>query len=196
MKLSILICTTVERTEMFTKLYSEFMGQIYELDLEDKIEVLFIKDNKEVSVGEKRQRLLEMSQAEWVCYFDDDDFPYPYYIEEVWKAINQPNIDCVGINIYMTTNGGNPQRCCHSLKYPVWEDKKDGWDYVRNITHFNPCKRKIASLVGFNDKHFGEDKEYSDVVTLLCTNEYYIEKPLFHYRYTTHQSHNEKYGIK
>lgn len=196
MKLSILICTTLDRKTMFNDLLNELNRQIKDAYLDNSIEVLYLEDNKEISVGLKRQRLLESSNSEWICYFDSDDFPYPYYIEEVWNAINQPNVDCVGINISMTTNGFKPQRCCHRLKYPIWMDNHDGWDYVRNITHFNPVLREKALKVGFPDQRFGEDKAYSDIITFLCMNEYYIDKPLFHYRYTNKEHHNKKYGIK
>ena len=106
------------------------------------------------------------------------------------------NPDCVGFLIHMTTNGRNPQVCCHSLKFAEWAKRKHGYDYVRNCTHFNPVRRDIALQVGFKDLRYGEDKIYSDAVSKICKTEVFINKKLFHYRYSNSEQHKKKYGIK
>jgi hypothetical protein len=63
MKLSILIATVHERAEMLTKLLGKFEGQ-----RSDDIEIVVMSDNKEISIGAKRQKLLERSQGDWVVY--------------------------------------------------------------------------------------------------------------------------------
>lgn len=160
----------------------------------EQVELIALSDNKEISIGAKRQKLLELAKGDFIVFFDDDDMPYPNYVQMILDAIT-PGVDCIGMNVIMTTNGINTQRCCHSLRYKNWANNIDGWDYVRNITHFNPVLRSIALRVGFKDLRFGEDKLYSDGVSKLLTKEAYIDKPLFHYRYVI-QNHNEKYGIK
>lgn len=190
MKLSILICTTIDRRYLFNELYGEFIHQ----SRNKPVEILFLEDNKEISVGLKRQRLLEMAKGDYIAFFDSDDFPAPHYIDNILEAI-ESNPDCVGIEIQMTTNGLRPQSCCHSLRYPVWADNVGGYDYVRNVTHFNPVKRELALQVGFSDLRFGEDKEYSDKLTPLCKTEVFIEVPIFHYRYSTAEKFDQKYGF-
>lgn len=191
--LSILVCTTVDRRPMFEKLYSELCKQRDEAGL--PVEVLYEEDRKQISVGKKRQKLLLRSQGEYVVYFDSDDWPYSFYVEDILKAlVYEP--DCVGFEINMTTNGSKPQVCCHSLKYPIWKENVDGYDFVRNVTHFNPVRRDLAIQVGFKDMRFGEDRKYSDAVTKLCKNEVFIAKRMFHYRYSTKVPHKIKYGIK
>jgi hypothetical protein len=195
--LSILIATVVERRKQFTSLMQIFNHQLDRDGLRDTVEIKHLCDNKEISIGKKRQQLLELATGEWIVFFDDDDRPNQNYINLILNAIkSNPGIDCVGMNVLMTTNGTNPQKCCHRLKYRQWATKVDGWDYVRNITHFNCVKRKLALRVGFKDLRWGEDKPYSDDITRLCRKEAYIDEPLFEYNYTTHQPHAEKYGIK
>jgi glycosyltransferase involved in cell wall biosynthesis len=161
-----------------------------------KVEIISECDNKQISIGLKRQKLLERATGEFICFLDDDDMPYDNYLRNIVSVIeNNPGIDCIGIAIDMTTNGKNEQRCCHSLKYRKWKNNVDGWDYVRNITHFNPVRRDLALKVGFQDLRFGEDKLYSDAVTKLCKKEVYITEPVFHYRYSNKQSHQKKYGF-
>lgn len=192
--LSILIATTFDRREMFKKLWMEFYLQTKDLP----VEVLYEEDNKQMSIGAKRQKLLERAKGEYVVFFDSDDWPYPYYVREIVEAL-QGKPDCVGFLIHMTTNRKNPQVCCHSLQYPVWKGdgkvKIDGYDYVRNVTHFNPVKRDIALQVGFKDLRFGEDRLYSDAVTKLCNTEVFINKKLFHYCYSNLVPHRKKYGF-
>lgn len=157
-----------------------------------EIEILFDEDNKEISIGAKRQKLLDKSKGEYIVYFDSDDFPNGDYIKEIMKALEEKP-DCVGLKIQMTTNGQKPQTCIHSLKNPEWKQKGD--DYLRNVTHFNPVLRSLAIQVGFEDKRYGEDKVYSDKVSKLCKKEVFIDKHLFNYRYSNQIEHNIKYGI-
>lgn len=195
MKWQILIAVTYDRQDLFDVLLFTLLKQIEFLKLEDEVGILWDIDNKEKSIGKKRQDLLELSTAEYINYFDSDDLPCPNYVQDIYNAI-QLNPDCIGMKILMTTNGINPQVCCHSLRYQNWEDKKDGYDYVRNVTHFNPILRSLAIQVGFTDCRFGEDKVYSDQVTKLCKTEVFIEEPLFHYRYSNKIPHDIKYGFK
>jgi len=159
---------------MFSKLYAELQRQSSGLE----VEVLYEEDNKQISVGAKRQKLLERAMGKYVCYFDSDDWPFSYYVKMIVDAL-ETGPDCVGFLIHMTTNNLNPQVCCHSLRYPVWKNKVDGYDYVRNVTHFNPVLRELALKVGFKDMRYGEDKIYSDAVTKLCKTEVFINKKIF-----------------
>lgn len=194
--LSILIPTVIERNEDFIKLHAAMVALIRKQKLHHQIEIVYLQDNKEISIGAKRQKLLELAKGDWIVFFDDDDKLYKNYIADIYNAIiNNPGIDCIGIVIDMLTNGANPQTCCHRLAYPEWKDNVDGYNYVRNITHRNPVKRQLAMQVGFEDLRFGEDKLYSDKITQLCTKEFFIEQPNFLYNYSTAQPHNQKYGI-
>jgi hypothetical protein len=175
--------------------YKEFCRQIEDGGFSGQVEIISKKDNKEMSIGQKRQWMLENATGEYYVNFDDDDHPFPFYLSEIMKAL-ELNPDCVGFLIHMTTNGVKPQTCCHSLRYKQWANKSGSYDYVRNVTHFNPVKRSLALQVGFKDMRFGEDKDYADRITPLCQNEVFIPRKLFHYRFIQQFNHNDKYGIK
>lgn len=157
------------------------------------VEWIFEEDDKQMSIGAKRQKLLDRAKGKYIVFFDSDDFPDKNYVKEIMKAL-ESGPDCVGFKIRMTTNGKNPETCIHSLSNPEWTH--DGTNYLRNVTHFNPCKRDISIQVGFKDMRFGEDKVYSDAVSKLCKKEIFIDKYLFNYRYSNEIPHKEKYGIK
>lgn len=188
--LNILIATTINRRPTFQRLYTELTKQSEGLG----VKVLFEEDNKQISVGAKRQILLNRATADYIVFFDSDDFPFPFYVAEILLAIME-NPDCVGMLIHMTTNGLKPQTCCHSLRYKNWSDNVDGYDYVRNCTHFNPVRRELALKVGFRDLRYGEDRKYADAISKLCRSEVFIDKKLFHYRYSTAEPFKRKYGF-
>ncbi|NBX73345.1 MAG: glycosyltransferase [Alphaproteobacteria bacterium] len=122
-RLSILIATTIDRRNEFHTLYETFTSMIKKFKYDDLVEIFFLEDNKEISIGLKRQKLLEQSKNEYIVYFDSDDIPREAYLPKIITAI-QENPDCVGFLINMTTNGQNNQTCCHSLKYKVWAENK------------------------------------------------------------------------
>ena len=163
-----------------------------------EVEVLTEVDNKEISIGLKRQKLLEKAKGKFIVFFDDDDMPYYHYVRNILCAIKtHTDIDCIGVKIDMTTNGGNPQKCSHCLQNKVWRNGEVGedFDYYRNITHFNPVLREKALLAGFKDLRFGEDIDYCNRLNPLLSKEHILENPIFHYKYTNSQEHNKKYGI-
>lgn len=176
---------------MFVRLYAELKKQAQG----KPVEILYEEDNKQISVGKKRQNLLLRSQGTYISYFDSDDFPIQDYVDIVLEALSSEP-DCVGFLVRMTTNNTKEQVCCHSLRYSEWKTEVDGYDYVRNVTHFNMCRRDLAIKVGFIDKRYGEDIIYANAVTKLCKTEVFINKPIFHYRYSNKEPHSKKYGFK
>lgn len=196
-KLAILIATVEERKKQFEKLLEcSFNREKY-----PDVLLISLCDNKELSIGNKRQRLLlaaKKENCEWIVFFDDDDLPSENYIQLILDTINSnPDIDCIGINGTMTTNGANPQTWCHVLG-ETWREGKpnEKFTYYRPIIHFNPVKLELALKAGFKDMRYGEDRDYSDRLNPLLKKMAYIEQPLFHYNYSNKIEHKKKYGIK
>lgn len=196
MKLSILIATVIERAEQFSNLFNSLSYEINYYQLNDEVEIVSICDNKQMSIGSKRQQLLERASGEWIVFFDDDDIPAHNYCQLILNAITD-DIDCIGINGTMTTNGLNPQTWCHKFG-EVWRDgkKNEEFTYYRPIIHFNPVLKSKALQAGFKDMRYGEDQDYSNRLNKLLTKSNYISEPLFHYNYSNKQPHKQKYGIK
>lgn len=190
MKLSILIGTVKERQEMFDKLKSHIDKQIS--GRSQSVELIFISDNKEISIGAKRQMLLELAKGDYVVFIDDDDWVSDTYVTDILSAITTKP-DCVGFDILCTTNGIDEQLARASMQYK-WADNVDGFRYVRRTYHKTPVKRSIALAAGFEDIRYGEDFKYS--VRLKVHTEVLIPKILYYYRYTTDLTHNQRYGIR
>ena len=190
--LSILICTIPERSALFAKLLSHISDQIA-VD-GNRAEVLFDDRPKgALSVGAKRQALLERAQGDYVCFVDDDDWVSNAYVKRLCDAC-KAGTDCVGFKIHCNFDRQRTAMASASLKYAKWGDNVDGFRYVRSPYHKTPVKRSIALQVGFQDKRYAEDYDYSVRLYPLLKTEQYINEVMYFYRYTT-ENHNKKYGI-
>ncbi len=177
-KLSILIATIEERFDSFKKLYD-----ILESQLTDEVEILFLRDNKEMNIGEKRNKLISMSEADYICFIDDDDLISNNYISKLLEGIQtQPdNISLTGIVRFL--NGKFDGIFIHSIRYK--ELFNDEQVYYRPPNHLNVIKRSIAKQFPFPSIDFGEDTEYCIMLrdSGLLKNEYRIDEPLYIYNY-------------
>lgn len=192
MTLSILIATVIGRERSLEKLMNTLTPQ-----LSCDVEVLQLKDNKEISVGSKRQQLLQMASGNYVAFIDDDDNVSPHYVERILSAL-ESKPDCVGFKVLCSTNGLHHRTACASLKYKEWRNNFDGYDYVRSPYHKTPIKHEYALSIGFKDMRFGEDHDFSKRLAAsgLLKTEVFIDEYLYYYQYSTKEKHNLKYGIK
>ena len=199
-KLSVLVCTIPNRKKELRELLNVFMKMDMWNEEIHQIEIITALDNKEHSIGYKRQKLLEASHGTWIVFFDDDDMPNPWYLSEIIAGIEQAKYfpyDCMNIHGIMTTNGENPQRWCHRYGEKVRNGgEEEEFDYYRPVIHFNPVLRSAALKAGFQNMRFGEDIDYSKRLQRFISKPYTIELALFHYRYNNRERHATKYGLR
>jgi glycosyltransferase involved in cell wall biosynthesis len=185
-KLSILIPSTFDRDKMTSLLVDNLKNQVSDLGVQDQVEILTDYDNKEVSIGTKRQRMLTASTGTYVVYIDSDDQVSCEYVGLIVNAIAS-NPDCVGITGSMTTNGLNRStwEISKDLPYDQIKKQKGIFHYRRFTNHLSPVKREIAIKIGFNDKTFGEDYDYALRLknSKLLKTEVKIDKSIYHYDY-------------
>jgi glycosyltransferase involved in cell wall biosynthesis len=190
MKLSICVATVNGREEKFAKLMAVLQPQL-ESNKAD-IELIIDKDNKEISIGSKRQRMLELAEGEYIVWVDDDDSISEDYASQILNNLGE---DAVGFLIDCFDHGNYTGRAKASRIYGDWGENMDGFKYVRSLYHKTPVKREIALKAGFTDKRFGEDYEYSMKIKSLIKSEKFIDKVLYFYQYEF-EEHGKKYGIK
>lgn len=192
--LSILICTVPERADMLRRLVDWLRWQMRQYPRQVEI---CVDDRVGVSVGEKRQTLLERAIGKYIAFVDDDDWVASDYVSRILAAyvkyeyayrIERPGgPDCVSLVGEMTTDGGSSERFEHSLKYSKWETI-DGV-HQRSPNHLNMVKRELALKVGFTAKNVGEDHDYSmRLRPLLETEVSSGEAPLYFYLFRPQQS--------
>lgn len=199
MILSILIASIYERSALLDALLEDLSAQIklksstvksysYGNHIHltgEKAEVHVLIDNRKMTIGWKRQKLLEMSAGEWVVYIDDDDKPSPEYVELILAAASlNPDADCMATQGVISTNGKDHRRWFISLTHGKWHEKDKV--YYRTPNHISPVKRSIAIQAGFNVKmNNGEDADYSMRIFPMLKKEAVIKQDIYHYKYSS-----------
>lgn len=192
--LTIMIPTTVDRYAQFRLLARIVFNQIFDGHYWSKVELIWEEDNKEISVGAKRQKLLERSRGEFVVGIDSDDAVADSYVKDIVEAIEKnQTADHVGF-IEKCIIDGVESRSIFSIRHQKWDENKDGYDHIRCANPKSVIRRSKALQVGFPDLRFGEDRIFSENVTPLLISEVFIEKELYIYK-PTPSPHNERYGI-
>lgn len=173
---------------MFDSLLASTERQI-EVIGRDLVEVLY--DNRpkgSVTIGQKRNDLLEKADGEWVVFVDDDDSIPGHYVDRVCKALLAYSPDCVGYKIACTFKDiqGKFVRSAIakvSRVYEDWYENKDGFDYAQMIYHKNPVRKALAMQVKFPDQSFAEDYDYAKRLKPLLKTEAFIDDYLYYYRF-------------
>lgn len=204
MILSILIPTVIGREKSFNELEEFLQWQISAGSLWGKVEIQNICDNKELSIGAKRNELLKLATGEYCVMIDDDDTVSYQFVEKILEALEK-NPDCVGYKELCIYEGKGVKSSEISIKHRTWQDAKDGRNYytflangfnhVRSPFYKVPIKTDLCRKVGFKDLRYEEDREFSKAIYPLLKTEVYIDEFMYIYRYR-HETHNIKYGIK
>jgi hypothetical protein len=194
MILTIAIPTTFDRRPLFNKLKLELEYQ--QLNFEDKVEIIFLEDNKELSIGEKREKLYHMAKGEYCVQIDSDDSVASNYVQEVLKALESAP-DAVGYIEHCTINGKFAKSSI-SHRWPDWKSNFAGWDYVRTNHFKTPIKTELCKQAGVPHIRFGEDHEFAKRVKPFIKTEVFIDKPMYYYKYDKKptETHEQRYGIK
>lgn len=192
-KLSILIPTIKDRNEQFHQLFSYLQNLLDLHDLNDTVELCFLADNREMTIGKKRQELLEMADGLYSWQIDDDDSIHQDSILYILDAMKD-NPDCITFEEACNINGVE-KRSNFSLKYDDWGNDIDGFDFVRTPFFKTPIKTSICLQVPVPNERFGEDHLWAKAIKPLLKSEVHIPKQLYFYQHIS-SPHNERYGIK
>ncbi len=160
MKFSILIPTLVERRAQFGELYAKLQGQIEAAGLGGEVEILELCDNREQSIGAKRNALIARAQGDYIAFVDDDDDVSPDYVPLIYNTlIEHPEADCLGITGIVSFQGTHPHRFVYSLAYDHYFSRKGV--YYRPPYILNPVRRAVATQFPFAEISFNEDIDWA-----------------------------------
>jgi hypothetical protein len=181
--ISILICTLPERRVIFSRILTILTKQVNLSSL--KIEIVSDARDRKTSVGTKRQDLLNRAKGRYCCFVDDDDVVSDDYIA-IYETMFQTGTfpDCVSLHGLLYANGLPGRHFYHSLKYKEWREDEKG--YYRSPNHLNLIKTWIAKEIGFHNKTYGEDHDFSKRLLesgLLRTEYEHIGDVQYHYYY-------------
>ncbi len=194
--LSILIPTIIGRDAAYKKLHDKLTAQLSNHGIWNEIEIVSECDDRTMSIGNKRQLLMNRAYGDFIVYIDDDDDAPDDYCLSLWMAIkNNADIDSIGF-LQTCILDGRHKTSCLSNRFAEWAENVDGFNYVRTPFFPTPIRRDIAMQIGYADLRYGEDFDFSVRLKQsgLIKNEHFINKVLYIYQYTT-RPFQEKYGV-
>ena len=173
--LTILIPTVPGRESRLQTLIQSIHARSAGLRVEIKIDF----DNREVSIGAKRQRLLQGAQGKYCVFVDDDDAITDAYFEDVRATI------AGGFDVMRLRGQIEHRTFTHSLSNTLDMPMVVGEEFLRPPNHLNPVLSDIAKNVPFKDAKRGEDLDWSITLSKmkLLSTEYQSDKSRIHYIY-------------
>jgi len=194
--LTVGVLTVTGREHFLNRLMTQFKATIGENV--SRVEVVISHDNKEKTVGEKRNEVIQKAEGKYICFVDDDDMVSDNYFSLLLQALDEhPDTDGVGFKGIYYQSGNPLMEFSHSSGHEGHfrtQDPDGKITQQRPLNHLNPVRADIMKKIGFTEKNFGEDSEYSDKLysSKLLKKEVYLDKILYHYLYdpSTSQTQN------
>jgi hypothetical protein len=162
--------------QRLVKSVHEKLGRICP-DIRYEIRVGF--DNKESTIGVKRQNLLQSAEGKYVSFIDDDDDITDAYVEDLAATIRTK------CHVMRLRGQINQYTFTHSVENKLTDSMARGEVFLRPPNHLNPMMTDVAKLVKFGDASRGEDLEWTIRMaqTGFLISEYVSDPSRIHYIY-------------
>jgi len=176
---SILIPAIFERLDRLAKLTTFLQGQIDAGKY--PVEIISVVDNRIVTVGEKRQMVLDASHGDYVAFVDDDDWVEPNYVSAIVEAIEaNMGVDVITFDNYSFIES-NP-RATISMRLGNPNDQINFNGITRRAAwHTCVWRSDLALRSKFPVSSYGEDWVWAEPLNALAKTEHHIDKVLHHY---------------
>jgi len=176
---SILIPTLTERMETFNRLMNSIREKHARICPDIRIEFCIARDNREKSIGLKRQELLEGATGKYLSFIDDDDDITDAYFEDAVACFKG------GFHVCRLRGIMSQYTFTHSLENTLDTPLAREEVFLRPPNHLNIMLSDMAKLVKFGDAKQGEDLDWT--IRLAMTNilqtEYRSDISRVHYIY-------------
>jgi len=168
--------------------FLERLRGIIDAQVEGKpVDIMVLKDNRERSIGEKRQLALDLCKTRYISFIDDDDIVSAKYVQLILNEMKQEPTG-IGFRGIITTKNQSAIEFVHKagLRYSEKpEQYMRALVYTRPLNHLNPVLTDIAREIGFKPISDGEDWDYSLRLAEsgLITDQTFIDEFLYFYQY-------------
>jgi hypothetical protein len=176
---SVLIPTIPGREEKLRNLIRSIYDKVARICPDLRLEICLSFDNRETSVGTKRQQLLTQAKGKYLSFIDDDDEITDAYVEDLKACFD-------GGHPVMRLRGQiSPYTFTHSLENSLATTMARGEVFLRPPNHLNPMMADVAKFVQFKDAVRGEDLEWTLRMSKsgFLTSEYTSDPSRIHYIY-------------
>ena len=191
-KLTVMIPTLVNRVSSLKALVEELQFQ----SQGKPVQILWIGDNKSMTVGEKRNHLKYLAKGDFISFVDDDDTVSFNYISTILRAIDQ-NQDKTVICFKGTQNTNGLKDCPFKYDVNYGRNHKQDIDGVRwkvmipdHLCVWN--RSKITE--DFPNKNLSEDHDWAKAMAFKYNDrdQVLLDDTLYHYEFSKDRSECRK----
>jgi hypothetical protein len=176
---SVLIPTMTGREGSLRKLITQIREKVSRAAPMLRVEYLTYFDNRETSIGLKRQWLLERASGKYMSFVDDDDDITDAYVEDLAETIR-------GEYHVMRLRGQISQfTFTHSTENKITDTMATDQGFRRPPNHLNPMMTDVARIISFRNAVRAEDLEWTIRLAKagFLTREYRSHPDRIHYIY-------------
>ena len=179
-----------KRKQSYDVLIAELNKQITASNAQNIVEIVTETDEGNLSVGTKRNKVLDRANGEYVCFIDDDDMVTPIYVSKILNAL-QSKPDVVELVGFLPHHN---LPFIHNLKCGG-HFRKDGIQF-RTPNHLNTIKTEIARKIRYVEISHGEDQDYSHRLwqSGLMKTEELINERMYIYQFNPRTSETTKFA--
>lgn len=183
---SVLIPAIFERTDSLLRLSAELERQIA-ADSLTGVEIISVLDNRAVSVGAKRDAVLQASHGDYVAFVDDDDWVALNYLSSITAAIREhPGVDVITFQQLAFIDSETPALVTFKLGNP--NEDHNPTAYRRAAWHVNAWRADLVKQFHFPDSYYGEDWAWAAQCNAAATTSHHIGEALHQYRFRSELS--------
>lgn len=178
--LSILTPGVPTRFRQAANLLIELHNQTEKLENKKEVELLFLCDNWQATIGEKRQALVRLARGQYIAFVDDDDLVSPDYVSEVLAGCK------TGAHVitFLQDVTWNDHRGIIRFQYgSPWADMVAGATTNRPPNHTCAWRRDIAAQCLFPSLNWGEDAPWSELANQIAATSFHNDKVLHIYNH-------------
>ena len=155
---TIMIATIPGRERKLQSLLTTLREKVDRIAPEIRLELCLDFDNRESTIGSKRQRLLERAQGKYLCFIDDDDDITDAYVEDFLAMFRG------GFHTMRLRGTMREYTFVHSTSVKLSDPmatKDNPPIFQRPPNHLNPMLSDIAKLIRFKSAVYGEDLDWT-----------------------------------
>lgn len=196
--LSILIPTIPERKKSFDDLCFTVALQVHDLLINHPMlgDVVLIWDDSEsfltggLSIGKKRQRLVDQATGKYLLFLDDDEEIAPNYVETILRLCQQ-DVDVVTFRSIAKLDN---YWAIIDMRLGHHEDEQASPDFIvhRRPWHINAIRSEIAKRYTFQDTNYSEDSDWMNNVIYDLKTEAHTDAVLHQYNHSKVHSEADK----
>ena len=178
-KLTILILSLANRLDTLSKLYKSLQKQI----INHSVQIIYLGDNKSMSVGEKRNAAMKLVNGRYFCFIDDDDGVSPDYVQQIFNQMDgDPEV--ITFNYIKTTNGNDERLHKYFYQNTRAIYLAPNREYYKVLPNHLCVWRKDVVTVDFPNKSLKEDHEWAELMDGKYDKVHNIDKVLYYYNYS------------